>query len=146
MRQALTRRRPRATGGERADVHFVDDLAVTRRRTAPRAGRPFECPRIDHHGWSKRTVWLKARDGIGAKPPLEAKPIPLTSADIGQCGAEIAAFRCRHGDVFSSLQRERNLSLCRRPHGEGDAVGTDCGTERWMRFGTGLTMCHATSQ
>jgi hypothetical protein len=60
MRQPFTRRRPRPAGRERTDVHFVDDLAVTRLRASPPARRPRERVRIDDHRGPEGTVRLKA--------------------------------------------------------------------------------------
>ena len=71
MRQPLARRSPRCRRRERADVHLVDDLPMTRRRTVPSLGST-EGARIDDHRRAEGAIRLKARDGIGTKPLLDA--------------------------------------------------------------------------
>ena len=139
MRQPFTRRRPRPAGGERADVHFVDDLAVTRLRASPATRRPCETRADRQPSTARRDRPAESVNGIGAKSLLETEPVTLTRSYVRCRRTEIAGSRWRHRNVWSSVQHERDLSLRRRPHGESDAVGIDGGAERRLGNRRGLT-------
>src|SRR4051812_18586383 len=75
---------PRSLGRKRADVHFVNDLAL-QLQTRPLLIAPRKLSMIDHRGGPMRPSGLISRCGIGIKifAPIQPKTVARADADLG---------------------------------------------------------------
>ena len=110
-RQLLHRRAPGPFGGERADVHLVEDLSAKRDARARAVAPRYAC-RIDDLRRAEGTVRLIARRRVGEQPAVEAVAIRSAGADAGTESGVIAV-----GLASSAISRrgcQRCLSITRR--------------------------------
>src|SRR4029077_14964441 len=85
LRQLLYRGAPRSFLRKRADVHFVNDLALNF-YSGPFRVRPAKRCRIDYLGRTMRSIGLETRRWIGMKVfgVINAKPITVTGVGFSR--------------------------------------------------------------
>jgi hypothetical protein len=103
-------------------VHLVQDLPP-RLEAFPGVIGPAERGRIDDDRRTVRSVWLKARNGIGPElVGIQTVPIPRAGPDPWNEGFEVPLLRVLERVARAAVDDELHAAARRRPHTSVRAV------------------------